>query len=156
MLTRAPRSRAQLAEALRRRRVPDEVAESVLGRFAAVGLIDDAAFAAAWVDSRHQERGLARDALAHELGRRGVPDDLTRQAVDRIGVDAERATARDLVARRLAATRALPPVARVRTLCGVLVRRGYSVDMAVQVVLDALQGEGVEVGELEELSLGQP
>jgi regulatory protein len=126
------------------------VAESVLGRFAEVGLIDDAAFAAGWVDSRHRGRGLARDALAHELNQRGVSGDLTTQAVDRIGADVELATARDLVARRLAATRPLPPVARVRKLCGLLARKGYPADVALQVVRDALRGDGVELDELEE------
>jgi regulatory protein len=59
LLTAAPRSRAQLAAELRRRRVPAEAAEAVLGRFADAGLIDDAAFARAWVESRHHSRGLS-------------------------------------------------------------------------------------------------
>src|SRR5262249_30355355 len=45
LLAAAPRTRAQLASALHRRRVPDEVAEDLLGRLADVRLIDDAAFA---------------------------------------------------------------------------------------------------------------
>ena len=45
-LTAAPRTRAQLADDLRRRATcPDEVAEQVLDRFTEVGLIDDPAFA---------------------------------------------------------------------------------------------------------------
>src|ERR1700730_5418267 len=59
LLTIAPRPRAQLAQALHRRGVPDEAAETVLSRFADVGLIDDAAFARAWVESRHCSRGLS-------------------------------------------------------------------------------------------------
>ena len=74
LLTSGPRTRSQLATALRKRRVPDEVADSVLGRFAEVGLIDDAAFARAWVESRHHGRGLARKVLAAELRQRGVSD----------------------------------------------------------------------------------
>jgi len=45
LLTLAPRTRAQLADALRKRGIPDEAADAVLGRFEDVGLIDDAAFA---------------------------------------------------------------------------------------------------------------
>src|SRR5262249_4160532 len=56
LLAAGPRTRAQLASALRRRRVPDEIAEAVLGRFAEVRLIDDAAFAQAWVETRHHGR----------------------------------------------------------------------------------------------------
>jgi len=75
MLTAAPRTRAQLYSALSRRGVPDETAEAVLGRFAEVGLIDDAMFAASWVESRHHGRGLSARALAAELRQRGVAAD---------------------------------------------------------------------------------
>src|SRR6202020_3376559 len=64
LLTLAPRTRAQLADALRKRGIPDSVADEVLGRLADVGLIDDAAFARAWVESRHHSRGLAGRALS--------------------------------------------------------------------------------------------
>ena len=52
-LEAAPQTRAQLDEAMRRRGVHDEIRERVLDRFGEVGLIDDAMFAQAWVDSRH-------------------------------------------------------------------------------------------------------
>ena len=42
LLTGTPRTRRQLADALRKREIPDEVAEQVLDRFEEVGLIDDA------------------------------------------------------------------------------------------------------------------
>jgi len=155
-LTRGPRSRAQLARALRRRGIPDEVADSVLGRLAEVGLIDDAEFAAAWVESRHRGRGLARDALAQELRERGVANELTVAAAGRIGADEELATARRLVASRLAATRRLPAVARARKLCAMLARKGYPAELAIQVVRDALTGEGVDPRELEEAGVLQP
>src|SRR6266571_7802107 len=41
LLSVAPRTRAELATALDRRGVPENVAAEVLGRFAEVGLIDD-------------------------------------------------------------------------------------------------------------------
>ena len=62
-LARAPRTRAQLAAMLARRGFPDDTVERVLDRFGELQLIDDAAFAQAWVESRHAGRGLARRAL---------------------------------------------------------------------------------------------
>ena len=41
----APRTRAELAAVLRKKGVEDAVADEVLGRFAEVGMIDDALFA---------------------------------------------------------------------------------------------------------------
>src|SRR5882672_4676740 len=73
-LTAGPRTAAQLAGAMARRGVDEEVVAEILARFTEVGLIDDEAFAAAWVHSRHAGRGLARRALAHELRARGVDD----------------------------------------------------------------------------------
>lgn len=141
LLTTAPRTRAQLAAALRRRRVPDEIAESVLARFAEVGLIDDAAFARAWVESRHHGRGLARKALAAELRQRGISDGEVRAAVDSLGPQDELAAARRLVMKRVAATRGRPLPARARQLLSMLARKGYPGGLAAQVVREALERE---------------
>lgn len=144
LLTAAPRTRAQLATALRRRGIPDDTAESVLGRFADVGLIDDALFARAWVESRHHGRGLARRALAAELRQRGVAADDVRDAVATLGPDEEVATARRLVDRKLAATRGQPPVTRTRRLVATLARKGYPAPLAFRVVREALDAEGID------------
>jgi regulatory protein len=147
MLTTAPRTRAQLVGALRRKGVPDDVAEAVLGRFAEVGLIDDAMFASAGVESRHYGKGLSGRALGAELRGRGVPAEDIRAAVGQLGSDQEIATARSLVAARLAATAGQPAPARVRRLIGVLARKGYSPALAYRLVREALDQEGVDLAD---------
>ncbi|GLW62777.1 regulatory protein RecX [Actinomadura rubrobrunea] len=143
MLTAAPRTRAQLADALRRKKVPDEVAERVLGRFADVGLIDDEAFAQAWVQSRHRGRGLGKRALAAELRRRGVDAETVSEAVEALAPEEEERTARALIDRKLAATRGLDTAKRTRRLVGLLARKGYPPGLAYRVVREALEQEGV-------------
>nr|WP_259404787.1 recombination regulator RecX [Microbispora sp. H10830] len=142
LLTMAPKTRAQLADALRKRDVPEEAANAVLERFSEVGLIDDEAFAAAWVSSRHTGRGLARRALAQELRRRGVAEETVKDAVGRLDPDEEAETARRLVDRKLAATRGVEPQARMRRLVGMLARKGYSPGLAFRVVREAIEAEG--------------
>ena len=137
-LTAAPRTRAQLAETLKRRGVPEEAAEAVLGRFTEVGLIDDAMFASAWVESRHHGRGLGRRALAAELNQRGVDRDDIQAAVAKLSPETELATARALVERRLASTASLPVQVRLRRLVGMLARKGYPAGLAYRVVREAL------------------
>jgi regulatory protein len=149
LLTIAPRTRAQLAEALRKRGVPGDAADAVLDRFADVGLIDDAAFARAWVESRHYSRGLAGRALQAELRQRGVGDDQIRDAIDDLGPDAEVATARRLVQQKLGSTRGLAPEARIRRLAGTLARKGYPAGLAFRVIREAMEAEGAD-GALEE------
>ncbi|QBI53270.1 regulatory protein RecX [Streptomonospora litoralis] len=145
LLTSAPRTRAQLAQALGQRGVDDDVAESVLGRFSEVGLIDDAAFAGAWVDSRHMGRGLGRKALAAELRRRGVAEDTVRDAVDELDADDEEEMARRLARRKLGASRGQDSAARARRALGMLARKGYSAGLAYRVVREELESEGAEV-----------
>jgi regulatory protein len=145
LLTLAPRTRAQLAEELRRRGISGEVAENVLERFTDTGLIDDAAFAKAWVESRHYSRGLAGRALAAELRRRGVDDERIRDAVTRLGPDAEAMTARRLVERKLAGTRGQPPEVRTRRLAGMLARKGYPPGLAFRVIREVMEEEGDDV-----------
>ncbi len=138
LLTARPRTRAELAEKLGQRGITDECAGAVLDRFGEVGLIDDGAFAAAWVSSRHIGRGLAGGVLAAELRSRGIAPDVISAAVGQLQPETELATARQLVGRRLAAMRALPAEVRCRRLIGMLGRKGYPVSVAAGVVRDAL------------------
>ncbi|GAA0978982.1 hypothetical protein GCM10009555_042820 [Acrocarpospora macrocephala] len=128
---------------MRKREVPEDVAEAVLERFSEVGLIDDEAFAAAWVSSRHTGRGLARRALAQELRHRGVSEDTVKDAVQQLDPDEEVETARRLVARKLPGTRNADPQARTRKLVGMLARKGYSPALAFRIVREALEHEGI-------------
>src|SRR3954468_7367912 len=96
-----PRTRAELATALRRKGVDDDVAAQVLDRYDEVGIIDDEAFARAWVTSRHHSKGLARRALAGELRQRGVDGETVGAALGELDPDTEAATARELVERKL-------------------------------------------------------
>lgn len=144
LLSASPRTRAQLADALRRKNIPDDVAERVLGRFTDVGLIDDEAFAQAWVQSRHAGRGLARRALAAELRHRGVPDETVNDAVETLDPAQEEQTARALVRRKLPATKGVDPAKRMRRLMGVLARKGYSPALSYRLVKEALAEEGAD------------
>ncbi|WP_031165621.1 recombination regulator RecX [Streptomyces durhamensis] len=142
LLTGTPRTRKQLADALRKREIPEDAAEEVLSRFEEVGLIDDSAFADAWVESRHHGRGLARRALARELRTKGVDSALIDEAVSQLDSEQEETTARELVARKLRATRGLDRDKRLRRLAGMLARKGYPEGMALRVVRQALEEEG--------------
>jgi regulatory protein len=150
LLTGTPRTRKQLADALRKREIPDEAAEEVLARFEDVGLIDDAAFAGAWVESRHHGRGLARRALVRELRTKGVDSAVIDEAVGQLDADQEEETARELVARKLRSTRGLDRDKRLRRLAGMLARKGYGEGMALRVVRQALEEEGEDTEGLDE------
>ncbi|MGH3728751.1 MAG: regulatory protein RecX [Micromonosporaceae bacterium] len=138
LLAVRPRTRAELATALGRRGIPEEIAEVVLERFSEVGLIDDAAFADAWVASRHHGRGLARRALGHELRRRGIDGSTVHDALEQLDSDTEEETARTLVERRLRTLSGAAPEVAFRRLAGMLARKGYPAGLALRVVREAL------------------
>jgi regulatory protein len=141
-LTGAARTRQQLAELLARRGVPEDAATTVLDRFGEVGLIDDAAFARAWVTSRQAGRGLARRALRAELRAKGVDGEEAEQALAEVDDDDERAAARRLVERRLPSLRRVDRVTATRRLVGMLARKGYSGGLAAGVVRDVMDESG--------------
>jgi regulatory protein len=139
-----PRTRAELATALRRRGIPADVAAEVLDRYDEVGLIDDAAFARAWVTSRHHGRGLARRALAGELRQRGIDGKLVGDALEELDPATEAATARSLVDRKLRGMGRVAPEAVYRRLVGMLARKGYGPGLAVRVVKEAMADRDAE------------
>jgi regulatory protein len=137
-LTGAPKTRQQLADLLAKRGVPESAAVAVLDRFGEVGLIDDAAFARAWVSSRQAGRGLARRALTAELRAKGVDPEVAAEAVEAVDDDDERAAARLLVERRLRGMSRLDRTTASRRLIGMLARKGYGGGLAAAVVREAL------------------
>ncbi|MCA1676638.1 MAG: recombination regulator RecX [Actinobacteria bacterium] len=137
LLTARPRSRAELAEALRRRGISEDISESVLDRLGEVGLVDDATFAESAVHSGHNYRGLGRRALSAELRRRGVPDGVAREAVAAVQPEDEEQRARELVRRRLRTTAARDDKL-ARRLAGMLARKGYSEGVTWRVLRDEL------------------
>ncbi len=150
-LTGAPKTRQQLADLLAGRGIPDEAAEAVLDRFTEVGLIDDAAFARAWVSSRQAGRGLARRALSAELRAKGVDAEVAAVAVGAVDEDDERAAARRLVDRKVPGMRRLDRATASRRLIAMLARKGYGGGLAAAVVREALDADPDDDSDAEQV-----
>ena len=147
-LSSRARSRKELSDKLAAKRVPPEIAARVLDRFEEVGLVDDDAFARAWVGQRQSAagggRGLARRALAQELRRKGVDDETAREALDDLDPADEETAARELVRRRLRTLSRVDDQTAIRRLVGMLGRKGYPAGLAFSVVRDELAAAGRE------------
>jgi regulatory protein len=144
-LTGQARSRQQLSDKLAAKNVPTDVATRLLDRFEEVGLVDDEAFARSWVASRGAGggRALARRALAQELRRKGVDDEVARLALDEIDPDDEREAARALVRKKLRSLSRVDDVTATRRLVGMLARKGYGSGLSFAVVREELATAGV-------------
>ena len=147
-ITGSPKSRHQLAQALRDKEFSPEVISSVLDRMEEVLLIDDAAFARSWVTTRHQMKGLGSAALRRELQEKGIAPETIEAALGELSAEDEDAAARELVANKLRGV-TLPvgngPGDRkereriTRRLVNMLARRGHSPGAAFQLVREALE-----------------
>ena len=149
LLTTRARTRAELAAELARRGFEDDVAAVVLERLVEVRLLDDAAFAEQWVDSRHRHRGLGRRALSQELRRKGVDTETADEAVAGLDADAEREKARELVRRRLPSLDRVEPPVAARRLVAMLARKGYDAGLAHEVVREALAKRHADLDALD-------
>ncbi|OKH75053.1 recombinase RecX [Mycobacterium sp. SWH-M5] len=145
LLTVRARTRAELQAQLTKRGYPDDVSARVLDRLTEVGLIDDEDFAEQWVRSRHANAGKGRRALAVELRKKGVDDEVISAALAELDPAAERQRAEELVRDKLRRERLDgSPEADVkvtRRLVGMLARRGYNQSMAFDVVSVELANE---------------
>src|SRR4051794_18187880 len=141
-LTGQARSRKELADKLAAKHVPHDVATRLLDRFEEVGLVDDEAFARSWIASRQPGKGLARRALAQELRRKGVDDEVAREALGEIDPADEEAAARALVRKKLRSLSRVDDTTATRRLVGMLARKGYGSGLSFAVVRAELSQAG--------------
>ncbi len=103
-----------------------------------VGLVDDAALARDWVDSRQQRRQLSKRALRHELQHKGVDRDEIEVALSTVGAEEEYEAATALALRRLRTMTGLSREVRYRRLAGALARRGFNGGLTTRVISEVL------------------
>jgi regulatory protein len=78
LLQYRPRSERELRDHFNRHQIPSDVQEVVLTRLQNADLVDDEAFAAAWVENRRHFRPRSARALRVELKKKGV----SRETID--------------------------------------------------------------------------
>lgn len=134
LIARRPRSRQEMAQYLRRRRVDSGLADRVLSRLDERGLVDDAEFARAWVENRLALHPRSERALSQELRLKGIAPELAAEAL--AGVDEEEAALR-LARSKAARWRDCEKLEFERRLGSFLGRRGFSYEI-IHSVLDGL------------------
>lgn len=134
LLSRRPRSKAELRERLRTGGFEGRLIEEVLAGLEQAGLVDDEDFARSWIASRKAAGGTGRRKLRWELGRKGVARELAERVLaEELDEETELRAAADLARKRLRAGTADPrELSRLRRY---LLARGFgfeTVDSAVE------------------------
>lgn len=127
-----PRSCAEVRTNLLRRGVQAELAEEVLERLTQSGLLNDQAFAQAWVENRTTFRPRSRTALRAELRRKGVSEELIQTTLD--GQVEEEALALEAARRQARRYAGLDRPDFRKKLGDYLARRGFSYTILAPVV----------------------
>jgi regulatory protein len=131
-LSYRPRSSMEVRQNLLKRGISETLIDETVNRLQSAGLVNDEAFARAWVENRNAFRPLGKPVLRMELRRKGLSDEIVQSVLDtQVHEEALALEAARKYARRL--TGLEWPDFRLK-LGGFLVRRGFSYTITAPVV----------------------
>lgn len=142
LISRRPRSVAEIRRHLYKKQYDDLVINQVIDRLEAVNLLDDTAFAAYWVEQREAFKPRSRMALRQELQQKGVERAVIDVALEEVDESSAAVRAAEQRARRW---RQLPEDEFRAKLGGYLQRLGFPYDIISETIHTswrALHGEG--------------
>ena len=138
LLAVRPRARRELERRLLAAGFEADEVDDVLVRLERVGLIDDEAFARQMADHQFGSRRAGRRAVASALLAKGIAPDLAARVADD-APDAEHDRAFELARARVGRLEGVEPQKAFGRLTSLLVRRGYSPDVARSAARKALE-----------------
>ena len=142
MVARA-KSKGELLAHLKKRGVEDDVANATIYKLTENGLINDAEFATAWTQSRHNAKKLSKRIIAGELRTRGVDQSAIDEALDEIDDESEYRTAFSLAMKKYSTMSRMEPEVQIRRIQSLLQRKGFGFGVIGRVIreLDIHSGE---------------
>ena len=147
-LAYSAKTRGQLRKKLQAEGFDAELIESLLDKFEAAKLIDDAEYAQTFVAQKSRTKKLSRAALRRELAERGVRGEEAENALAQRTDEQEREDAAELVRKKLRPGMDFSDRAEkdrvTRRLLGMLARRGYSSSVSMSVIREELAAYGAE------------
>ncbi|WP_314690894.1 regulatory protein RecX [uncultured Rothia sp.] len=147
-LAYSAKTRGQLRKKLQAEGFEAELIETLLDKFEAAKLIDDAEYAQTFVAQKSRTKKLSRAALRRELAERGVRGEEAENALAQRTDEQEREDAAELVRKKLRPGMDLSDRAEkdkvTRRLLGMLARRGYSSSVSMSVIREELAAYGAE------------
>jgi regulatory protein len=129
-----PRSAAEVRRRLAGAGYREELVAAAIERLAELGVLDDEAFARAWVESRDRARPRGERALRSELFRKGIDRQLADDVLEereQVRPDADAEAGARLLERHASALARIPdPRARRQRAYALLARNGFDPDVA--------------------------
>jgi regulatory protein len=133
-----PRSATEVRRRLTGAGYEEELVAAAIERLGELGILDDAAFARAWIESRDRARPRGERALRSELSRKGIEGQLTDDVLEARATerpDADAAAAWRVLERHAnALARVADTRARRQRAYALLARNGFDSDTAVEAI----------------------
>ena len=137
-LSNAPRTRKELAQDLKKKKIEEDIAQIALDRFEELGLINDQTFSENYVSTTHERRKLGKKALKQQLRSKGVSEEIANQAISQISEDDEFKAALALALKKIRSIQQDDPQGQIRKIVGLLARKGYSSTLSFQVAKEVV------------------
>ncbi|MGH2442176.1 MAG: regulatory protein RecX [Chloroflexota bacterium] len=144
-LSYRPRSRREVADYLRRRKVDAEIARVVLDRLQNARLLDDVEFARYWIENRQAFQPRGSKALRMELRQKGISREVIEEAL--VDMTDEDNTAYQAGLRKMRSFGALDEREFFRKMVGFLQRRGFPYEAAAAATRRLAEEAGREEAE---------
>jgi|SRR5947209_10153452 len=126
-----PRSRREVQDYFRRRKIDTEIGDRVIARLEHNGFLDDREFARFWVENRQSFRPRGTRALRAELRQKGLDSEIVEEALGDIGD--EDVIAREAGLKKLRSFADLDEREFFRRMVGFLQRRGFPYQVSARV-----------------------
>jgi len=130
-VARRMRSRWELTDYFRRKGYDEALGKQILQKLEGLRLVDDVAFAEAWVRNRRLLKPVSKRRLVQELKQKRIAEDIIEQVLNKDETD-ERSVLRELVARKRRQSRYQDDLKLMRYLAG----QGFSYDDIKSVLQD--------------------
>jgi regulatory protein len=135
ILTYRPRSHAELEQKLREKGFDEAVIEVVLADLERLGYVNDRQFAVQWAAGRLRLRGFGRRRIEQELRRKGISQEVIREAIaEAVPLDDEREAAVKAAEKKLRTMLSSGSDVRRRRLAGFLQRKGFSSEITRSII----------------------
>ena len=137
MLAERPRSKKEIVDRLASVRFDEEVISLVIFKLEKENLLDDRDFAEQWVLSRGRKYGSAR--IRRELQAKGIDKDTVSSALETLSGEEQLEHASAFAAKKIHSQRSACDERKLKQrVVSALIRRGYSLDIAVRAYESAL------------------
>lgn len=134
-LTRRAMTEREIRGRLVKKGFDEQTVEAAVGDLKCLKLIDDAAFAQAWIEERMRLRPMGRERLEAELASKGVAEEIRTTVLNKAltGIDPA-LIAVETLRKKTAMYRRLDRKTAFRRMIGFLKRRGFDDETAISAV----------------------